>query len=1240
MTSRRKDLLWFLSFVLALGVVFAYAYRNLFSLSDFAISDLSPFYDAGRAFKTFGSLWQPDSLGRSMFNVPAHFYFGVLTGVFRDPDLAQKVYWLTLQPLAGVSMYGFLRYSGIVTSRLAVWVGAFIYAVNPATMVFFSSGTPHVSVLYAIIPLMTLFYVRLLEWRQPWLDMLVFAALLAIAASIQREAPIIVAAVMVVGAVVRFVTVRRWKYIAGVIGLSILSAVIVLLLLSTFYVFLLTSPSEYGAAAQTSPQQVQETVDNMVFNYRFASPLNVVRFLGWHMDWWPDFPGERGWVLYVFPVLALPALLMGDRKKRWHMALFAILFVGTAAFMWLTMQGQISPLLKTLYPLLALKETGKVMVLLPLALVPLVSMTLDGVEARAKDIGAVVWRRLGRGAFYGLGAVVVAASVWGNWMFFTTGDAKIADTLKVRFAPWGDNVGDMADLSAPASLAAVEAWLATREREEGYSRVLVLPVDDYSYRYWRQMSEGLFFPFSYGIEAGPADIYMQTVYDHIRTGDMAGVSDMLARASVRYVIVNKQTKWSGNIRPGIRNDAGLNGSPALFMDVLGDSSGFTLVYDDADFAAYKTARFDPRVQAFASANLVVVPFLQSQIPAKPRLLLGDNLLGAPGFEGTFDTTAVLSAADTAEGWGILIGANGETIEDRKDYRQGAGSLSFRAEADNYGNMTASLSPETHWDFSAENGLSAWFKCDATDLVVSRLRLADVNGKFMWLDFPYAQPGEWVEIRFPFLFPSGSMPEFDIRQVVRLDVAVKGEPGQPFTIGVDDVRTGRGWDFEANQQAAVPNGSDSHSGDSSLIVLGSDVKTEARQIVPVEGDTPYVISAWIKSNAGPEDAWRPGVLVNWYDGSARRVHLGSFDARMDGEPPGDWELLEVIGRSPPGTKMAEVICKAAAAPAPEAIAAFDDVMLWKTADLAATSLVAELTGLHRLPLGIVDDALDVYKTADTIQDDPWLVAAAGTVILLGDAILQGDLPALLEEKRLVFLEEFETDFTPVSGTWKAQKQGEASNGMVLSAANGGSVERELSIPRDGEFHIALSATTMANVSVAVDGKQVDIRHMDGGWYGSDSVVLGRGTHVVSVAATGECRLDQFVLYPDSFDRKTNTAPFMEVVKGSRTSYTLQVESAGPVFLFLGDTYDASWRATLGGEELSHFRGFWWGNGFYLDGAVDGTIQIEFTRQRVYASIVVVFGVTWVCVIGGITAILVRNHALKRRRQHTPGEGEAS
>lgn len=121
--------------LLAIGLFFAFVYRDIWGLPMLAMVDLPAFvfHDLSKVYlQDFVSAWQYQGLGQQTTGMGYGSVFLAMLGALLgdNGEWTQKVFYLSLMPIGLISAYYLLGRIGI-RSRIARLLGAFSYGVSP-----------------------------------------------------------------------------------------------------------------------------------------------------------------------------------------------------------------------------------------------------------------------------------------------------------------------------------------------------------------------------------------------------------------------------------------------------------------------------------------------------------------------------------------------------------------------------------------------------------------------------------------------------------------------------------------------------------------------------------------------------------------------------------------------------------------------------------------------------------------------------------------------------------------------------------------------------------------------------------------------------------------------------------------------------------------------------------------------------------------------------------------------------
>jgi hypothetical protein len=630
-----REILYFLAFAIALGIFFTYVYRDLLGLGNFAWCDVTPFYPASRNFQAFFNAWQPDSLGRALQDAPYHAFFGILSAVF-GAEHAQQLFWFSLQPVSGLTMYLLLSKTGWIKSRAAIFIASFLYCINPIPSMAFAAGWLPVLELYPFSPLLILFFHNMLEGQYRWLNLFLFSAVLGFAVSLTDSAIFMLTPLLLGYLCIKSVISWRIDYLKRSALLIPVCLVLLFLVISPFILSYLFWSDEYTRAQALSSETL--TRGATLATYELYDLSVTSRLLGGHIDWFGGFPGQSGFSGFFFPILAFAALLSRNREKLKLALTFSFIALGIITFVWLTHLGLLWGLFSRFPVLYMFRESGKALSLLPVVYMVLIAITLDNLFAmiaRLREGTATKRTTMVQSA---LAILLLAIPLQYNSLLFS-GDQGIALAQEGRYGRFED-IGDIMEVSKPAAYEEAARWIQERHNEEGYFRVLWMPVNREANKWYRQMDSFVVYPVD-SLSFNPADAYINTCFQQLINDDGRYLAELLSTASVKYVLVNRTARWTGELRPS-RDNLGIVGDPEKMVEILDNLEDFQLVYDEERLAIYENKRFLPHIAVCSSSSVVISPSFTPTGQKMQSQRLFDNLLASPGFEEEVQFTGLIT----------------------------------------------------------------------------------------------------------------------------------------------------------------------------------------------------------------------------------------------------------------------------------------------------------------------------------------------------------------------------------------------------------------------------------------------------------------------------------------------------------------------------------------------------------------------------------------------------------------------
>lgn len=595
------------SFVILLFcVTIIIGFRNVIFEPMLAYSDMSPFpISIQQANEVIQSAWQPPS-GAFWYSsidlaVAVRIVFMILS--FGNVSLAQKMFIMAPYILSFAGLYLVLR--RYVKSRLAGFLAAFVYAVNPLTITVFLGGAMGWMYVNAILPFLFLLMLRLSEEKSTLntiRDVCLFGILFAVAFSMGAQIVLFVFPFFVF---VLFSSLQKRKKMNFIRVFSVIFVAFLVGVILCLPVFL---PMGKELVNYTAPGQVSAL--DVEMNYKYENSVDPILSI---LSLQPTELSIFGWdinsamviISMIIPLLAFSAIL--TRKKWPGFVIFSlILAAGTIVFIYLGYLGVTVPLFRYFRFLEVLPVSNAPSLLLAFAYALLIGYVLDlWLAERGKPKKNLLLQIRGFGArSIGLGSRHLQAAACAfifvvllgiNWPLFT--GTMGLHTLRSQ---------DTTEI--PPEFYTISNWLNEKRVGDPNARSLWLPysyneieikiryIDRQSVTVSRSLNRYVTTDFTMYSVASFQKVFID--------GTSKSAGALLGPLSVKYVIVWLGSKQSGLPRFEYERSGvvGLVGSPVEFQKVLDSQKDFKLVVSSEKFLIYENTRQMPHLSIVKNGN--------------------------------------------------------------------------------------------------------------------------------------------------------------------------------------------------------------------------------------------------------------------------------------------------------------------------------------------------------------------------------------------------------------------------------------------------------------------------------------------------------------------------------------------------------------------------------------------------------------------------------------------------------------
>ncbi|MBT9168214.1 MAG: hypothetical protein DDT19_01559 [Syntrophomonadaceae bacterium] len=583
--SRKSLILVLISITL-----FFVAYRDLIVSDMLVFGDLLPFpADPKEAYNAFFYVWQSRYMGVHEPQTLSTLFIAVWTELFGGQSvLAQKVYYFSLIPLAGIFFYYFMSKT-VDTIALAKWPAALAYAVNPFTLGQFLGGSPGILLFYGVVPLLVLLLFKIVECPRLRQTVL-FALVFSLASAFMPHGPIILLPLVTVVYVVHLVVDRRpISHNLSILIMLTLAYLVCFLVVNSWWFYVFRSASHIAEALP-----IPNLIDTVRATYSEANTLTLLT-LG------KSDSALTNLLRISLSLIAFSSLLfVGDRRRlHFTLQLWSIAFV-FGIFIWLTHEGYTIPLFQRLPVLFVFRNPVKLAMFLPFAYSGMLAVAADGLSKLAKRVAAKVhgnrlWALCAREASLII-AMTVSFSVIGSNPAFLSGDLGLS-----RARPDG--------YTLPPVYGEAMEWIKLTSSTSDSFRILWLPYDPntelslvWSNPYAAIVPSGAT---SYGIST-PGFEYWRDVMTFLCEDSEKTLGSLLAPLNVKYLVVNLSSSQKGECR---FDGVFLKGSAADITEIIDRQKDLELVYQGNKFLIYENKAFIPKITGMNifSLNRSLVP---------------------------------------------------------------------------------------------------------------------------------------------------------------------------------------------------------------------------------------------------------------------------------------------------------------------------------------------------------------------------------------------------------------------------------------------------------------------------------------------------------------------------------------------------------------------------------------------------------------------------------------------------------
>jgi hypothetical protein len=582
----------------------------------FAFADLPPFpQNPDLLWNRFASVWQNEHLGFPLPEISFQVIVGTIILIFGDPNVAQKILFLSAMPCAMIFMYIFA--GKFLKSDISRFLASVVYGLNPVIIGRFINGGPlDVLFLYALLPLLWLQLAKIID-RRKFLDVLLFAVLFGIVGSriyaiFWAVVPFAVMLILVKLSQKRY---REKSFFTGIAMVLVSFSLGILLILPDILLAFQRN--------ETLVPQSETFIEAIDWAYSTPNPLNLIWLAGNGGDLMMRSLGYNDitfWTLLglIIPIIAFSSIFLARKERREYVFLFLPLVMVVTIFILLTRLKLTYPLFHAFPTLFSLKNPVKIMYPMSLALCSLFGIGLDGITRRIKKKANTILQKRVQVAVFNASVLVI--------IFLYLFPAIGGGTVGLNNV-YGDSY------AVPREYEIALNWVNEQKQSYGFFRTLWLPYD-----YPTQIKLEAADPQNVGLRSGAAWLNMPNIhfvrdlFETICKGNMENFSELLTILDVKYVIIDLGSPYTTECQVVERQvTPWIVGNSTYFKNMMEHQNYLSEVYKIGNLIVYENRKFTPYYFSIYD-NLIFLTSPQLNESIASASPLTPNLLKNPDFE--------------------------------------------------------------------------------------------------------------------------------------------------------------------------------------------------------------------------------------------------------------------------------------------------------------------------------------------------------------------------------------------------------------------------------------------------------------------------------------------------------------------------------------------------------------------------------------------------------------------------------
>lgn len=219
-------------------------------------------------------------------------------------------------------------------------------------------------------------------------------------------------------------------------------------------------------------------------------------------------------------------------------------------------------------------------------------------------------------------------------------------------------------------------------------------------------------------------------------------------------------------------------------------------------------------------------------------------------------------------------------------------------------------------------------------------------------------------------------------------------------------------------------------------------------------------------------------------------------------------------------------------------------------------------------------------------------------------IQNQIEQTLQNKRIIYILEAESDLYHQNSTISNKYGGEASNGQILILNQNSTVWQNIIILKLDQYKIAIRSK--GPLQIRIHNQTYTTNSTTLKWnYVNTTLPLNKGNHKIQITTPNNAELDAIWLYStqnpnetlqDIFTTKQKPAHIVNYTRIDSTKYIVKINATKPFMLSFAEAYDPLWVCYVNGEKISSIPLYSVINGFWINQTGNLDILIEYEPQR--------------------------------------------